>query len=140
MTTRLNRRQFVQAGAAASLAAVAPATTRAQGPTMITPKSVKPVVVSSANGNVYKNGGPKACTETAFGLIVAGRDVLDALVAGVNLIELDPADTSVGYGGLPNADGVVQLDSSLHARPEEARGRRRLPRRRPHAVAGREGW
>jgi N4-(beta-N-acetylglucosaminyl)-L-asparaginase len=37
--------------------------------------------------------------------------VLDAVIAGVNLCELDPEDTSVGYGGLPNADGVVQLDS-----------------------------
>jgi N4-(beta-N-acetylglucosaminyl)-L-asparaginase len=39
--------------------------------------------------------------------------VLDALVAGVQIVELDPADDSVGYGGLPNADGVVQLDSSV---------------------------
>ncbi len=43
--------------------------------------------------------------------IARGEDVLDALIAGVNIVELDPADDSVGYGGLPNADGVVQLDS-----------------------------
>jgi N4-(beta-N-acetylglucosaminyl)-L-asparaginase len=44
-------------------------------------------------------------------MIASGADVLDAVIAGVNLNELDPEDTSVGYGGLPNADGVVQLDS-----------------------------
>jgi N4-(beta-N-acetylglucosaminyl)-L-asparaginase len=42
-----------------------------------------------------------------------GEDVLDALVAGVQIVELDPDDDSVGYGGLPNADGVVQLDASV---------------------------
>jgi N4-(beta-N-acetylglucosaminyl)-L-asparaginase len=44
-------------------------------------------------------------------MMTSGSDVLEALVAGVNIVELDPLDTSVGYGGLPNADGVVQLDS-----------------------------
>lgn len=43
-------------------------------------------------------------------MITEGSDVLDALVEGVSIVELDPADTSVGYGGLPNADGIVQLD------------------------------
>ena len=71
-------------------------------------------------------------------MMTKGNDVLDALIAGVNIVELDPEDTSVGYGGLPNADGVVQLDASLHARAEEARGRGGLPRRRADAVARRE--
>jgi len=62
-------------------------------------------------------------------MITKGSDVLDALVAGVNLCELDPADTSVGYGGLPNADGVVQLDSCcMHG-----------PTKRAGGVAGLEG-
>ena len=34
------------------------------------------------------------------------------VIAGVNIVELDPRDTSVGYGGLPNEDGVVELDAS----------------------------
>ena len=74
---------------------------------------MRPVVVASANGHRYTNGGPKTCVETAFELIMQGTDVLDALLAGVNIVELDPLDTSVGYGGLPNADGVVQLDASV---------------------------
>ncbi|HTI39809.1 MAG TPA: isoaspartyl peptidase/L-asparaginase [Vicinamibacterales bacterium] len=71
-----------------------------------------PVVIASANGNIFRNGGPETCVERAFALIVSGRDVLDALVEGVSIVELDPQETSVGYGGLPNADGVVQLDAS----------------------------
>ena len=57
----------------------------------------------------------------AFKMMTDGSDVLDAVIAGVNIVELDPLDDSVGYGGLPNADGVVQLDSSVHAWSQEAR-------------------
>ena len=48
--------------------------------------------------------------------------MLDALIAGVNIVELDPEDTSVGYGGLPNADGVVQLDSCCMHGPKKRAG------------------
>ena len=68
-------------------------------------------------------------------MITDGKDVLDALIAGVNLCELDPEDTSVGYGGLPNADGVVQLDASCMHGPKKRAGARGLHRGRPHAVA-----
>src|SRR5262245_61395938 len=104
----ISRREFVKAGVAAGVAAGA---APAQSPTVMTPKGVKPVVVASANGNRYKNGGPRTAVAEAFERIVKGDDVLDAVVAGVNIVELDPEDDSVGYGGLPNADGVVQLDS-----------------------------
>ena len=67
--------------------------------------------------------------QKAFNLITKGTDVLDSLIAGVNICELDPLDTSVGYGGLPNADGVVQLDSCcMHG-----------PTKRAGGVAGLEG-
>src|SRR5437773_4139331 len=120
---KLNRREFVQTTTAAGVAAAAgPATLFGQAPTVMTPKSVKPVVISSANGHRYKNGGTKTCVETAFGLMTGGTDVLDALIAGVNIVELDPEDTSVGYGGLPNADGVVQLDSCCMHGPKKRAG------------------
>jgi N4-(beta-N-acetylglucosaminyl)-L-asparaginase len=48
--------------------------------------------------------------------------VLDALVAGVNIVELDPEDSSVGYGGIPNAEGVVQLDSCCMHGPKKRAG------------------
>jgi N4-(beta-N-acetylglucosaminyl)-L-asparaginase len=88
----------------------------------MSPKSAKPVVVSSANGNKFKNGGTKTCVETAYERITAGGDVLDALIAGVNIVELDPLDDSVGYGGLPNAEGVVQLDSCCMHGPKKRAG------------------
>jgi hypothetical protein len=44
-------------------------------------------------------------------MIRQGADTLDAVVAGVNINEDDPEDNSVGYGGLPNEQGVVELDA-----------------------------
>jgi len=122
MTRRMNRRDFVLTSAAGLAAAAAPKTVFGHAPTLMMPQSVKPVVVSSANGHRFKNGGPQTCVETAFERIVKGEDVLDALIAGVNIVELDPEDTSVGYGGLPNADGVVQLDSCCMHGPKKRAG------------------
>ena len=64
---------------------------------------MRPVVVASANGHRFKNGGPQTCVEVAYDGLVRGHDVLDALIAGVTIVELDPLDDSVGVGGLPNA-------------------------------------
>jgi N4-(beta-N-acetylglucosaminyl)-L-asparaginase len=111
MSGRLSRRDFVRSGAAATVTAAVPAAALGQAPTVLVRRATPPVVIASGNGHSVKNGGPRTCVEEAFARIVRGEDVLDALVAGVNIVELDPADTSVGYGGLPNADGVVQLDS-----------------------------
>jgi N4-(beta-N-acetylglucosaminyl)-L-asparaginase len=122
----MNRREFMVTGAAASVAAAAQAQTSAPA---VSRNRVRPVVISSANGHRYKNGGPHTCVERAFAMMTEGKDVLDALIAGVNIVELDPEDTSVGYGGLPNAEGVVQLDAScMHG-----------PRKRAGAVACIEG-
>src|SRR3954468_3400841 len=119
MSRKVSRREFV-AGTAAGLAAAAvPA--YGQAPAVVT-RGVKPVVIASANGHVFKNGGDKTCIETAFARLIKGDDVLDALIAGVNLVELDPEETSVGYGGLPNADGVVQLDSCCMHGPKKRAG------------------
>jgi N4-(beta-N-acetylglucosaminyl)-L-asparaginase len=111
MSEKVGRREFVKAGTAATLVAGAPAAAFGQGPSVLVRKATPPVVISSSNGHEHKNGGPRTCVEEAWQRIAKGEDVLDSLIAGVNIVELDPADTSVGYGGLPNADGVVQLDS-----------------------------
>ncbi len=66
-------------------------------------KSSRPIVISSHNG--------LRATEKAMEFIKNGSDALDAVIAGVNIVEEDPEDMSVGYGGLPNEDGVVELDS-----------------------------
>ncbi len=111
MRRGIKRREFVFGSAAAGLAAAAGRKAFGQAPAVITPKGAKPIVIASANGHIYKNGGTQTCVEKAFSMIVGGSDVLDALIAGVNIVELDPEEVSVGYGAIPNAEGVVQLDA-----------------------------
>ncbi|MDQ3118349.1 MAG: N(4)-(beta-N-acetylglucosaminyl)-L-asparaginase [Verrucomicrobiota bacterium] len=118
----MNRRNFLRTTAGASLAAAAPHALLAQTPNIITPKSTKPVVVASANGNKFKNGGNMTTVQKAWDMMTQGADLLDALIAGVNIVELDPLDTSVGYGGLPNADGIVQLDACCMHGPKKRAG------------------
>src|SRR2546421_3502030 len=74
----------------------------------------KNIVVSSGNG-------ARACAR-AMELLKAGADTLDAVIAGVNINEEDPEDTSVGYGGLPNEEGVVELDASVMHGPTRRAG------------------
>jgi len=125
----MSRRDFVKAGTAASVVVAVPAAAFGQAPIVLVRRATPPVVISSGNGNEYRNGGPRTCVEEAWQRIVKGEDVLDALIAGVNIVELDPEEMYVGYGGLPNADGVVQLDSCcMHG-----------PRRRAGGVAALEG-
>ncbi|MFN2514653.1 MAG: N(4)-(beta-N-acetylglucosaminyl)-L-asparaginase [Pyrinomonadaceae bacterium] len=138
---KLKRRDFIRRSAVAGLAlAGAKATTLAgassttklsagQFPNVLAQSGIKPIVISSANGNKFKNGGDMTVVQKAFTMMTQGADVLEAVIAGVNIVELDPLDDSVGYGGLPNADGIVQLDSScMHG-----------PKKRAGAVAALEG-
>src|SRR4029077_16873956 len=74
----------------------------------------KDIVISHSNR-------ARACTK-AMELIKSGADTLDAVIAGVNINELDPEDNSVGYGGLPNEDGVVELDASVMHGPTRRAG------------------
>ncbi len=74
----------------------------------------KVVVVSSSNG--------LRATQKAAEMIRNGADALDAVIAGVNIVEEDPNDHSVGYGGLPNEQGVVELDSCVMHGPTHNAG------------------
>jgi N4-(beta-N-acetylglucosaminyl)-L-asparaginase len=130
---KIDRREFVVTSAAVGLAAAAPnlagVAEAMPAPAVLTRAAVRPVVISAANGNHSKDAAGKTGVQKAYEMIVAGADVLDAVIAGVNVVELDPNDYSVGYGGLPNADGVVQLDSCcMHG-----------PRKRAGGVAAIEG-
>jgi len=74
----------------------------------------RPCVVSSSNGI--------RGVKVAYDKMLAGEDPLDAAIAGVNIQELDPEDQSVGLGGLPNEEGVVQLDASCMHGPTRRAG------------------
>lgn len=118
----ISRRDFVATGAAtvASLAfsrqlGAAPSASAGVRTleTGASPAS-RPVVIASANG--------LRGVKVAYDQIVAGSDPLDAIIAGVNIQELDPEDQSVGLGGLPNEEGVVQLDASCMHGPTKRAG------------------
>src|SRR6267143_2348006 len=118
----MKRRDFMIGTAVVGVGVASSRAAKSKVPTMLIPAAVKPLVISSANGNKFKNGGNLTCVQKAFSMITRGEDVLDALIAGVNIVEEDPLDDSVGYGGLPNADGVVQLDSSCMHGPKKQAG------------------
>ncbi len=125
----VTRREFVKAGAGGAALLSTGIARPARGAPAVQSSGPKPLVISSGNGNRYKNGGDEVVVERAFRLMTEGKDILESLIAGVEITELDPGDASVGYGGRPNADGVVQLDSCcMHG-----------PNRRAGGVAGLEG-
>lgn len=70
--------------------------------------------ISSANG--------LEATKKAYEQILKGVDTLDAAIEGVGLVEDDPNDLTVGYGGLPNEDGVVELDAAVMHGPTHRAG------------------
>jgi N4-(beta-N-acetylglucosaminyl)-L-asparaginase len=135
MKSKFTRREFMISAGAAGMAAALPAPVEGMGgrpgperergsgaPLVHTPRSVKPVVISDVSGYRYRNGGPENSLERAFRGITEGEDVLDALIAGVNIPELDPEESGIGYGGLPNAEGVVQLDACCMHGPRKQAG------------------
>jgi N4-(beta-N-acetylglucosaminyl)-L-asparaginase len=118
-----SRRAFLKTSAGSiALSALMPHGAAARGPGILVRRAVRPVVISDYSGFEFKNGGTENAVERAFRLITKGDDVLDALIAGVNIPELDPLETGIGYGALPNADGVVQLDASCMHGPKKRAG------------------
>ena len=79
-----------------------------------TPAAKRPVIISAANG-VHALG-------KGMDILKSGGDTLDAAVAAVSVVEDDPNDDTVGYGGLPNEDGVVELDASVMHGPTRRAG------------------
>lgn len=108
MSDNWNRREFLSASALGlGLTAIGAAPPKAVGKN-------RPVVISSANG--------LRTVEKAMDLIRAGVDPLDAAIEGVAIVEADPNDRSVGYGGLPNEEGVVELDAAVMHGPTHGGG------------------
>ena len=115
----ITRRDFIKTTTTAAAAAPLVATRSTE---VWLQSSVKPVVISDYSGWEFKNGGKENAVERAFRLITEGKDVLDALIAGVNIPELDPLETGIGYGALGNADGIVELDASCMHGPKKRAG------------------
>jgi N4-(beta-N-acetylglucosaminyl)-L-asparaginase len=107
-----SRRRFLQTAAAASLVGALPSSpfeeklqAQSPGTTGNAPTTDGYVLVTSANGVEAAKAARQA--------LIQGYDPLDAAIVGVNVNELDPNDMSVGYGGVPNEEGVVQLDACV---------------------------
>jgi N4-(beta-N-acetylglucosaminyl)-L-asparaginase len=107
-----SRREFLQTascvGAGAAIAAAC------------SPAAADPVPGSALLAIASANG--RAAVTRAMELMRGNADALDAAIAGVTLVEDDPSDTSVGYGGLPNEDGVVELDAAVMHGPTHRGG------------------
>jgi N4-(beta-N-acetylglucosaminyl)-L-asparaginase len=103
----LTRRELI-----ASAAVTATASTLS--PAAASSNPVRPVAVGSANGL-------RAVARTVERMR-AGVDLLDSVIEGINIIEEDPADMTVGYGGVPNEEGVVQLDACVMHGPTARAG------------------
>jgi N4-(beta-N-acetylglucosaminyl)-L-asparaginase len=114
----LTRRRFFLTTLAGAVAAgtgdilgAAPATLPLARPAA---QGARPLVVSSSNGLRWLDRGME--------VLKGGGDTLDAVLAVVTPVEDDPNDSSVGYGGLPNEQGVVELDASVMHGPTRRAG------------------
>lgn len=127
----MHRRDFVKTTVQGIAVATTPTVLSAQPATLdngkysspaIHTRRARPLCIADVSSIRFTNGGSESAIERAFRGISSGEDVLDAIVAGVNIPELDPEERGIGYGGLPNADGVVQLDSCLMHGPKKWAG------------------
>lgn len=112
--SRYSRREFIKTGVSLGAASIVAA--KAVHASIPKTPAATGVVRVIASGNGIR------ATEKAMTLLKTGADPLDAVIAGVNIVEDDPNDMSVGYGGLPNEDGVVELDASVMHGPTHDAG------------------
>lgn len=118
----VSRRDFLAAAGAGVGLAAAGASLGQVGQVRQEPRRIevagplaRPAVIASGNG--------REAARLAYEMLLAGADPLEAAVSGVALVEDDPEDSSVGLGGLPNEDGVVELDASvMHGPTHRAAG------------------
>ena len=113
--SEINRRGFIHKGlslgAVTAVAGSLPA--RASGSALLAAprpagRGSTPMMITS-----HTNDTGRRAARAAWQILSGGGLATDAVERGANIIELDPDETSVGWGGLPNAEGVVQLDASI---------------------------
>jgi N4-(beta-N-acetylglucosaminyl)-L-asparaginase len=110
----ISRREFLSGTVAGSLALGAPEPALAAAGAAPAAAGKRPVIVSSGNGLEF--------LDAAYGFLKGGGDTLDAAIRVVKGAEDDPADDSVGYGGLPNEEGTVELDACCMHGPTRRAG------------------
>ena len=107
--SEISRRSFLQTATLAGVAVGSVVPLSASGKGKEGPISPKLPVVVCSRGEYWG----RRVNEPAWKILSSGGSVLDAVIKGANVVELDPEDQSVGYGGRPNEDGVVELDASV---------------------------
>jgi N4-(beta-N-acetylglucosaminyl)-L-asparaginase len=113
----VSRRDFLSTAVAGSLSLGLPHTIKAQNPSVSKPTSPsgkRPIIICAHNGFNY--------LDDAYAFLAGGGDTLDAALRVVKGPEDDPNDTSVGLGGLPNEEGVVELDACCMHGPSRRAG------------------
>lgn len=113
LSSKQSRRSFIATSAAALAALPVAGIAKSEMNLKLKP-SGKRLAIASRNG--------LKAVELAVKQITEGISPLDAAIAGVGLVEADPNDISVGYGGLPNEDGIVELDAAVMHGPTHNAG------------------
>jgi N4-(beta-N-acetylglucosaminyl)-L-asparaginase len=116
------RRDFLSTSAAAAAGLVLPRRTEPSFVRVVERAELQPPASTAGRPAVIASDNAIRGVKVAYDRLVGGADPLDAAIAAANLQELDPEDQSVGLGGLPNSDGVVQLDASVMHGPTRRAG------------------
>jgi N4-(beta-N-acetylglucosaminyl)-L-asparaginase len=102
----IKRRSFIKRTVLGAISTTTPLISRASGLFDKNKRlSGKPIAVATWDN--------RKATRAAIDVIIKGGSALDAVEAGARVPEADPEDMSVGYGGLPDRDGIVTLDACI---------------------------
>ncbi|MCP4726469.1 MAG: N(4)-(beta-N-acetylglucosaminyl)-L-asparaginase, partial [bacterium] len=112
MNSNFTRRGFIKTGAAGVGLTILSNTGVVFGENTKRPFRQRPILINSHGSNARDSLGERG-NRSAWSILDGGGTALDAVEKCTNTIESDPDDSSVGYGGTPNEEGVVQLDSTI---------------------------